>query len=368
MVDLNEPRNQQTPAQQVDSGDPLGATGPQNEGAEASFSPSLPPYTPLSGKSRLMTVTYCPPGRDEASPHTALIPWTGNYQLALDSANEAFKRYFPSGSANRHRWLTTRVQTSSGVTWADFSPQVFAHVVEDIGVELRLCEDPAPKLDVSVLPIGHERTDIETYYQFKIITVGQRSVGKSMLLQYFTKEEEDRKETLASTVGPKMDIVNRFLTAHGELVETILWDTAGQETFRAMSVPLYRGSHGVFLVYSIADRETFNQCSGWLAEVRKHVDENVPVMLVGNQIDRVTERAVETSEAQAFALEHGLLFAEVSGKQGTNVDYAFQRLIHEVFNGLKARDELYRFKKTKKATGTDKVRPEAKSSRSGKCC
>lgn len=133
------------------------------------------------------------------------------------------------------------------------------------------------KLDVSVLPIGHERTDIETYYQFKIITVGQRSVGKSMsewtcysnlrtlfnklgwftVLQYFTKEEDSRKDTLPSTVGPKMDIVNRFLTTQGELVETILWDTgacfsfldihfgttlirllAGQETFRAMSVPL----------------------------------------------------------------------------------------------------------------------------------
>ena len=94
---------------------------------------------------------------------------------------------------------------------------------------------------------------------------------------------------------------------------------AGQETFRAMSVPsvikvtslkpqltqncfsLYRGSHGVFLVYSIADRETFSQCSSWLTEVRNHVDENVPIMLIGNQIDRVAERAVETSEGQAFA-------------------------------------------------------------------
>lgn len=366
MVDLNEPRNQQAPAQQMDGGDPLGATGSQ--GTEAPFSPSLPPYSPLSGKSRLMTVTYCPPGRDEASPHTALIPWTGNYQLALSLAIETFKRYFPSGSANRHRWLTTRVQTSSGVTWADFSPHVFAHVVEDIGVELRLCEESAPKLDVSVLPIGHEQTDVDVYYQFKIITVGQRSVGKSMMLQCFTKAEEDRKDTLASTVGPKMDIANRFLTAHGELVETILWDTAGQETFRAMSVPLYRGSNGVFLVYSIADRETFNECASWLTEIRKHVDEHVPVMLIGNQIDRIAERAVETSDVQAFALEHGLLFAEVSGKEGTNVDHAFQKLVHEVFNGLKTRDELYRFKKTKKGTRAGTVRPDAKPSRFGKCC
>lgn len=138
-----------------------------------------------------------------------------------------------------------------------------------------------------------------------------------------------------------MDIANRFLTAHGELVETILWDTgecyrrridmppgtvlmtllAGQESFRAMSVPLvtsvatfetqltqnlfslYRGSNGVFLVYSIADHETFSQCTSWLEEIRKHVDEHVPIMLIGNQVDRSTERAVQTSHAQAFARE-----------------------------------------------------------------
>lgn len=38
------------------------------------------------------------------------------------------------------------------------------------------------KLDVTVLPIGHERTTAEedAYYKFKIVTIGERSVGKSM--------------------------------------------------------------------------------------------------------------------------------------------------------------------------------------------
>ncbi|KAG9096603.1 hypothetical protein FRC07_010897, partial [Ceratobasidium sp. 392] len=349
MVDLNQTSGQQFPTQPTNGGDPLGVTGALDDQVQASSSPNLPPYTPLFGKSRLMTVTYCPPERDPATAHTALIPWTTNYDTALTSAKEAFQRYFPSGSADRHRWLSTRVQTSSGVTWADFSPQVFANVVEDIGFELRLCEEPArkppirdiaglshdvklgvAKLDVSVLPIGHEHStaDTESYYQFKIITVGQRSVGKSMMLQCFTRKEEERLDTLSSTVGPSMDIANRFMTAHGELVKTVLWDTAGQEAFRAMIKPLYRGTNGIFLVYSIADAESFNQCASWLAEIRTNVDESVPIMLLGNQIDRAAERAVSTSDAQAFALEHGLLFAEVSGKQGTNLDLAFQQLVH----------------------------------------
>ncbi|KAH7318814.1 P-loop containing nucleoside triphosphate hydrolase protein [Rhizoctonia solani] len=316
-----------------DGGDPLGATGTTASGPERpqpSHTPSLPPYSPALGKARLLTVTYTPSGDVEATSHTALIPWTNDYETALSSAKEAFEQYFPPGSAQRRRWLTTRVQTSSGVTWAEFRPALFSHVVGEPGVELRLCEDRPPKLDVTVLPIGHEQTTAEgeSCYQFKIITVGQRNVGKSMMLQYFTRPEEARLDTLSSTVGPSMDIANRFMTAHGELVKTVLWDTAGQEAFRAMTKPLYRGVHGVFLVYSIADAESFDNCLEWLTEIREHVDEHVPIMLIGNQVDRAEVRAVETSVAQAFALEHGLVFAEISGKYGTNVEAAFQKLVH----------------------------------------
>lgn len=359
---------------QASDSDPLGAAGAQGqppidrERPQPAHSPSLPPYAPALGKTRLLTVTYSPAGREDAAPHTALIPWTNNYETALASAKEALERHFPSGSGDRRRWLTSRVQTSSGVTWAEFRPELFSHVVEQPGVELRLSEDSARKLDVTVLPIGHEQTTTEedAYYQFKIITVGQRSVGKSMMLQYFTRPEGERLETLSSTVGPSMDIANRFLTAHGELVKTVLWDTAGQEAFRAMTKPLYRGANGVFLVYSIADSESFHNIPGWLTEIRENVDENVPIMLIGNQVDRVSERAVEPSEAQAFALQHGLLFAETSGRQGTNVEQAFQRLVHEIFNRVKYRDELYKYKETKRSSRSKRLPPPKPWY--GKCC
>ncbi|CAE6485691.1 unnamed protein product [Rhizoctonia solani] len=269
--------------QEPSEGDPLGATSTAASGPERpqpSHTPSLPPYSPALGKARLLTVTYIPPGDSEATSHTALIPWTNDYELGNLESSFGFVRI--------------------------------------------------ARLDVTVLPIGHEQTTAEgdSYYQFKIITVGQRNVGKSMMLQYFTKPEEARLSTLSSTVGPSMDIANRFMTAHGELVKTVLWDTAGQEAFRAMTKPLYRGVHGVFLVYSIADAESFNNCPEWLTEIRAHVDENVPIMLIGNQIDRTEGRAVETSDAQAFAIEHKLLFAEISGMYGTNVETAFQKLVH----------------------------------------
>lgn len=188
---------------------------------------------------------------------------------------------------------------------------------------------------VTVLPIGHERAKIKdgVYYRFKIVTVGPMSVGKSMMLQYFTTPQEGRLESLPATTGVKSDVTNRFMTAQGVLVKVSLWDTAGQERFRALTTSHYRGAHGVFLVYSIADAQSFHNCAEWLAEIREHVDENVSIMLIGSQVDRVTERAVEASKAQAFALKHGLLFEEISGSKGTNVERAFQRLVDEYSRG-----------------------------------
>lgn len=344
MVDTNLP---------VSEGDPLGAnrTSWASEGVELR-TPSISRYSMVSTRARFLTVMYSAE-EQITTPRTALIPWTNNYETALTSAREALQQYFPVGTANQRRWLASRVQTSSGVTWGDLHPELFAHIVEEPVVELRLCEHYAPKLNVTVLPIGHERmtTNEDVLYKFKIITIGSMSVGKSMMLQYFTKPTERHSEILEATLNPRKDVVSRLMTADGVLIKTVLWDTAGEERYRAPTTIHYRGANGVLLVYSITDQDSFRSCTTWLAEIREHVDGNVPIMLIGNQIDRGEERVVNTSDGQAFALRHGLLFTEISGKQGTNVEQSFQKLVHEIHKGLKDRNELDDYKETRGNSG-----------------
>ncbi|KAG8790296.1 Ras- protein Rab-2A [Ceratobasidium sp. 428] len=316
-------------AQELPMHDPLGATDTQDDSVKPFLSPPSTSCNPPSySRNPYMAVTYCP--TESGRSYTALIPRTTDYDKALESAKAAFERYFPSGSANRFRWFSARVQVSSGSVWADVTPQVFSSMVTDSEVELRLCEEADDKLDVCILPIGHNlsTTESQNYYDIKVITVGSMSVGKSMMHQYFTKKEEQRRDTLPPTLNVVPDITNRLMTAQGELVKATLWDTAGQERFRAMTQSHYRRAHGVLLVYSIIDRRSFNQCTDWLSEIRANVDERMPIMLIGNQIDRSSERAVQTSQGQFFALQHGLLFTEISAVCGTNVDYAFKRLVH----------------------------------------
>lgn len=66
-------------------------------------------------------------------------------------------------------------------------------------------------------------------YQFRLILIGDSTVGKSSLLKYFT--EGACAEICDATVG--VDFYARLVTIKpGVRVKLQLWDTAGQEKFR----------------------------------------------------------------------------------------------------------------------------------------
>ena len=66
-------------------------------------------------------------------------------------------------------------------------------------------------------------------YQFRVIVLGDSTVGKSSLLKYFT--EGKFEEGCEPTVG--VDFFARLIEIRpGIRVKLQLWDTAGQERFR----------------------------------------------------------------------------------------------------------------------------------------
>ena len=110
-----------------------------------------------------------------------------------------------------------------------------------------------------------------------------------------------------------------------------IWDTAGQERYRAITSAYYRGAVGALLVYDITKHASFVNVETWLTELKKHSDNNVVVMLVGNKCDLRHLRAVYQEEAVAFAKKHGLAFMETSAFDKTGVDESFQLIMTEIY-------------------------------------
>jgi small GTP-binding protein len=102
-------------------------------------------------------------------------------------------------------------------------------------------------------------------------------------------------------------------------IQLQLWDTAGQELFRAVTRGYYRGSAGALLVFDISNRESFDNIGKWLQDIRDVARSDVVTVLIGSKVDLADQRQVTTEEAQSFAKEHAMSYFETSAKTGTTI-------------------------------------------------
>jgi small GTP-binding protein len=104
---------------------------------------------------------------------------------------------------------------------------------------------------------------------FKVIIVGPQAVGKSSIL--FRLSESKFNTAYLSTVG--IDF-KTYTTQVGEKLYSLqIWDTAGQEKFRALTSSYYKGSQGCICVFDLADPVSLERCDYYL---NKALEENVP--------------------------------------------------------------------------------------------
>lgn len=131
----------------------------------------------------------------------------------------------------------------------------------------------------------------EVEHLFKIVLIGRQffmnilqgdsEVGKSNILRRFTKGtfSTDSKTTIGVEFSAKKMVVD------GSTVKVQLWDTAGQEKFRAITKAYYRGAVGAMLIYDITKKRTFESIAKWLSEIKEWADSpNIIVMALGNKV------------------------------------------------------------------------------------
>lgn len=110
-----------------------------------------------------------------------------------------------------------------------------------------------------------------------------------------------------------------------------LWDTAGQERFKTITSAYYRGADGIVVLFDVTNQESFRHLEGWLSEVNRYASpDNTKRILVGNKVDKSSERVISLESAKVFADKYGMKYIEASAKVGTNVDQAFNELTEEL--------------------------------------
>ncbi|KAK2466409.1 hypothetical protein APHAL10511_002051 [Amanita phalloides] len=129
----------------------------------------------------------------------------------------------------------------------------------------------------------------------KIVIMGNSGVGKTSLLQRYTHNKFDPKNT-TSTSGAFF--VTKKVYVNGLKVRLQLWDTAGQERFRSMAPMYYRGANAALVLYDITNASTFNDIRGWLQELKKNCPPELLIYIVGAKADLACQRQVTSDLAR----------------------------------------------------------------------
>ncbi|KAI8060042.1 P-loop containing nucleoside triphosphate hydrolase protein [Gongronella butleri] len=160
-------------------------------------------------------------------------------------------------------------------------------------------------------------------YLCKVIWAGDSGVGKTNLQSRVIHGVDCPKAR--STIGVEFEI--KTVEVGGYTVKCQMWDTAGQDRYRALTPLYFRQAAAVLIVYDICNRQSFDHLQEWVYKAKDHAAEGVVLMVLGNKVDCPDdERQVTEKEGQDFALSVGALFAEVSAKKDINVTPTFTTL------------------------------------------
>jgi small GTP-binding protein len=169
-----------------------------------------------------------------------------------------------------------------------------------------------------------------TYYDhiFKVLIIGDSSVGKTCFLLRYS--DDTFVDNHISTIG--LDYKLKMLDIDNKLIKMQIWDTAGQDRFRAITKNYYKGSHGIILMFDLTSQDSFNNIKNWLTQIKDNTNEKIKIILVGNKCDAINRRVIDKEKAEKLAKDFDLKYIEASAKDNLNVNETFIFLSKEIYN------------------------------------
>ena len=186
-------------------------------------------------------------------------------------------------------------------------------------------------LRIKSTPKEEEKTKI---IEAKIVLLGDVSVGKTSIASRYCKNSFN--EHHINTIGGAYQ-QQKVVLSNGAMVKLHIWDTSGQERFRAMTNLYYRDAQVAILTYDITSESSFAGIEFWIEELKYKVEnENMILCLVGNKCDvSDNERKVSNIKGKNFAEENKMIFYETSAKTGDGIKDLFVTIATKVYEQMK---------------------------------
>ncbi|RUS30224.1 small G-protein Ras2 [Jimgerdemannia flammicorona] len=165
-----------------------------------------------------------------------------------------------------------------------------------------------------------------------LVVLGDENVGKIELAMKLCPNQCIQPSTA--------DLIREQAVVDDEPCVLEILVTAGLEQYTTVRDMWIRDGEGFLLVYSVTSRKTFESIRKYrdqILRIRSESDRPTPLMIVGNNCDRIVEREVSREEAFLLAREFDCDLIDTSHRTDVNVQRAFYevvRMIRASQNGI----------------------------------
>ena len=195
----------------------------------------------------------------------------------------------------------------------------------------------AQRTDSNSLSQESDNSDGFEGYKFRVVLLGEATVGKTSLLKRYTENsfDEEYKQTLGTTFANR-DIDVKDEQGNTRKVRLSIWDMGGQSTYRELRRQYMKGASASIIVYDVTRPESFMAMNNWFESFRE-VSPEAPVVISANKIDLADERMVPQEPGLMLRDWFQAEYYETSAKDGTAVTDIFTKCAEIVL--LKALSE-----------------------------
>ena len=173
----------------------------------------------------------------------------------------------------------------------------------------------------------------------KLVLIGESGVGKTCIINRFLNDkfEDDVKSTGMATFASKTLNFNEFQKS----IQFQIWDTAGQEKYRALNRMFYKDAAAAILVYDITNKETYEEIKDyWYNQIKEFAPKNISkkiyyynfilfilvIGLAGNKSDLFMNEEVKEEEAKDLSQEIGAIFSLTSACTSSGIEELFKKI------------------------------------------
>jgi small GTP-binding protein len=163
-------------------------------------------------------------------------------------------------------------------------------------------------------------------YVLKMVALGDGAVGKTSCIMRYTQNSfgETYKATIGTNIALK-EVEIELRPGEPSIAQVVLWDLAGQPTYKDLRSRYMVGASVAFLVYDVTRPPTFLNVWQWYENFIS-VSPDAVVILVANKVDR-PDRVVPPEAGEMVSRWLNIECIETSAKTGENVEEMFTKCV-----------------------------------------